>query len=62
MVLPEVLGEQLVDQDVGIVLVDLDLFEDDAALALDVVGGEDGVEDQVGEHVQRDGHVVGQRL
>ena len=62
MIFPEVLGEELVDQDVGIVLVDLDLFEDHAALALDVGGGEDGVEHQVGEDVESDGHVFGQRL
>ena len=62
MVLPEILGEELVDQDVGIVLVDLDLFEDDAAFALDFGGGEDGIEHQVGEDVERDGHVVGERL
>ena len=62
MILPEALGEELVDQDVGIVFVDLDLFEDHAALALDVSGGEDGIEHQVGEHVEGDGHMVGQRL
>jgi hypothetical protein len=33
VVLPEVLGEELVDEVVGIVLVHLDLFEDDALLA-----------------------------
>jgi hypothetical protein len=36
MVLPEALREELVDQDVGVIFVDLDLFENDAALALDV--------------------------
>ena len=62
MILPEVLGKDLVDQDVGIVLVDLDLFEDDAALAFDVGGGKDRVQDQVGEHVESDGNMVGERL
>ena len=50
--LPEVLGEGLVDEVVGVVLVHLDLFEDDALLAGDVVGGEGGVEDEVGEKVK----------
>ena len=62
MVLPEALRKQLVDQHVGIVFVDLDLFKNHAALALDVGGGEDGVEHQVRQHVQSDGNVVGQRL
>ena len=51
--LPEVLGEGLVDEVVGVVLVHLDLFEDDALLAGDVLGGEGGVEDEVGEEVER---------
>ncbi len=62
VVLPEALREQLVDQQVGVVLVHLDLFQNHAALALDVGVGENRVEDQVGEHVQGDGHVVSQRL
>ena len=53
--LPEVLGEGLVDEVVGVVLVHLDLFEDDALLAGEVVGGEGGVEDEVGEEVERGG-------
>ncbi len=36
MVFPEVLGEDFVDEVVGIVLVHLDLFQNDAALAGDV--------------------------
>ena len=62
MVLPETLREQFVHQHVGIVFVDLDLFQNHAALALDVGGGEDRVQHQVGQHVERDGHVVGERL
>ena len=62
MIFPEILREELVDEDVGIVFVDLDLFENDAAFALDFGGSEDGIEHQVGEHVERDGHVVGERL
>ena len=39
MVLPEALGEQLVDQIVGRILDHLDLFDDHFLLALDVVRG-----------------------
>ena len=56
------LREQLVHQHVRIVLVDLDLFQNHAALALDVGRGKDRVEHQVGQHIQGDGHVLGQRL
>src|ERR1017187_6840405 len=52
MALPEVLGEGLVDEVVGVVLVHLDLFEDDSLLAGDVFGGESGVEDQVGQKIK----------
>ena len=62
MVFPEILREELVDQHVGIVFVDLDFFKDDAALAFDFGRGEDGIENQVGENVERDGHVVSERL
>ena len=62
MVLPETLREELVNQDVGIVFVDLDLFQDHAPLALDLSGGEHRVQHQVGQHVERDRHVLGQRL
>ena len=37
VIFPEILGEDFVDQIVGIVLVHLYFFEDDAALAADVV-------------------------
>ena len=58
VVLPEILGKDLVDEVVGVVLVHLDLFEDDAALAGDVLGGEDRVEDEVGEDVEGGGDVL----
>ena len=51
--LPELLGENLVDQVVRIVLVHLDLFEDDALLACDVFAGKGGMKDEVGEDVER---------
>jgi len=55
--LPEILGEELVDEVVGVVFVDLDLFEDDALFLGDVVGREGGVQDEVGEEVERGGDV-----
>src|ERR1700734_2931026 len=50
--LPEVLGKDFVDEGIGTVLVHFDFFEDDAALAGDFLGGEDRVEDEVGEDVE----------
>ncbi len=47
---------------VGIVLVHLDLFEDDAALAGNFLGGEDGIEDEVGEDVEGGRDVLVQHL
>jgi hypothetical protein len=51
VVLPEVLGEHLVNQVVGRVLDHLDLFEDDLLLALDIVLAERRTHDDVGEDV-----------
>ena len=62
MALPEVLREDLVDERVGIVLVHLDLFEDDAALAGDLLGGEDGVQHEIGENVEGGGNVLVEHL
>ena len=53
MILPEPLGEQLVDEVVGRVLDHLDLFDDDLLLALDVVAAERGPHDDVGQDVDR---------
>ena len=60
MPLPETLREQLVHQHVGIVFVDLDFFKNHAALALDVRLGKHRVQHQVGQHIQRNRHVVRQ--
>ena len=62
MIFPEILGENLVDQVVGIVLVHLDLFENDAALAHDVFVVEDRVQHQVGENVERRGNMLIENL
>src|SRR5579863_9494711 len=58
MALPEVLGEYLVDEIVGVILVHLDLFYDHTALAGDVSRIEDRVENQVAENVERNGQVL----
>src|SRR5664280_535198 len=52
MALPEVLSKGLVDEVVGVILVHLDLFEDDALLAGNVVRREGGMEDEVGQKVK----------
>ena len=62
MALPEVLGEELVDQIVRRVLDHLDLFEDHLLLALDVVGGERRAHHDVGQHVDRQRQVLVEHL
>src|SRR6185437_10242749 len=62
MAFPEALREQLVHQHVGIVFVDLDLFQNHTAFTLDIRGGEGGVKHQVSENVERHRNVVGERL
>jgi hypothetical protein len=62
VILPEALGKNLVDQIVGIVLVHLDLFQNDAALAQDVFIVEDRVQNQVGENVERSGDMLIENL
>src|ERR1700694_4330064 len=47
------------DEYVGIVFVDFDFFKNDSTFALNVVGGESGVEHQVCQHVEGNRHVVG---
>ncbi len=58
MVLPEILGKNLVHQVVGIVFVHLDLFENHAPLAHDVFIVEDWIQHQVGENVERSGDML----
>ena len=62
MIFPEILSEKLVHQHIRIVFVDLDLFQDDASLTLDVIGREYRVQNQIGENIQSDRHVVCQRF
>src|SRR5258708_7617224 len=54
MVLPETLGEDFVDEIVGIILVHFYFFEDDPTLAREVAAIEDGMEDKVAEHIHRE--------
>ena len=54
MVLEEVLGKQLVNEVVGIVLVHLDFFQNHAALAGDLAGREHRIQHHVAQDV--DGH------
>ena len=51
VVLPETLGEDFVDEVVGIVLIHFYFFENDAALLRDVAGIEDGMEDEIAEDI-----------
>src|SRR5581483_9011402 len=62
VVLPKILGKNLMDEVVGTVFVHFDFFQDDAALTGDVLGMEDGVEDQITQHVHRDREVLIQHL
>ena len=62
MVLPESLREELVDEIVGRVLDHLDLFDDDLLLALDVVGRERRVADDVGQDVDGERQVLVEHL
>src|ERR1039457_2595858 len=51
VVLPETLGEDFVDEVVGIVLIHFYFFEDDAALLRDIAGIEDGMKNKIGEEI-----------
>src|SRR4051794_37104418 len=62
MVFPKILRKDLVHEVIGIVLVHFDLFEDDAAFARDIVGIEDGVENEIAQHIERDRHVLIEHL
>src|SRR5208337_2104248 len=55
---PKAAGEDVVEQVLGIVQVHLDLFQNNLALLVDVVGIELGPQDQVGENVEGDGQVL----
>ena len=58
MVLPETLGEDFVDEVVGIILIHFYFFEDDAALARDIAGIEDGMKDEIAEDIHGERKVL----
>src|ERR1700674_558203 len=58
MVLPETLGEDFVDEVVGIILVHFYFFEDDAALARDIAAIEDGMKDEIAENIHGERKVL----
>ena len=62
MILPEILGEDLVDEVVGIVLVHLDFFHDDAAFASDVSGIKNRVENQIAQNIERGRNMLVEHL
>ena len=62
MAIPELLREHLVHQIVGGVLHHLDLFEDDALLALDVGGCQRRTHDHVGQQIDGQRQVLVEHL
>src|SRR5947209_19894245 len=58
MIFPEVLGEDLVDQVIGTVLVHLDFFKDYSTFADDIFGSKDGIQHQVAEDIHGDREVL----
>src|SRR5258708_3462435 len=62
MVLPEILGEDFMDQIVGAVLVHLDFFQNHSALAHNVLGVENWIQNQIAENVERDGQMFVKHL
>ncbi len=62
MILPEILGEDFMDQIVRIVLIHLDLFQNHAPLASDILRVKDRVQHQVAEHVHGDRQMLVQHF
>src|SRR4029077_7195098 len=62
MILPEVLGEDLVDKVVWIVLIHFDLFDDYATFASDVGRIKNWMQNQVAEDLERGGNVLVKHL
>src|SRR6266478_7679697 len=58
MVLPETLGEDFMDEVVGVILIHFYFFKDDAALARNIAGVEDGMKDEIGENVHGERKVL----
>src|ERR1700722_1144314 len=62
MIFPEVLGEDFVDEVIGIVLIHFNFFENDAALASDIFRGECGMQNQVSENLKSYGNIFVQNF
>src|SRR5213592_821351 len=60
--LPELGGEEVVDQVVGCVLHHLDLLEHDRLFALELLGVEDRVEEDIGQEVDRERQMLVEHL
>jgi len=58
MLRPKAASEDIVEEILGIVEIHLDLFENDLALFLDVVGIELGPENQIRQDIEGDGQVL----
>src|SRR5271165_1786888 len=62
MILPEILGEDFVNEVIRIVLVHLDLFHDHAAFAGDIGAVEHGIQHQIAENIERGRNVLVEHL
>src|SRR5690349_17799674 len=62
MILPEVLGKDLMDKVIRAVFIHLDLLQDYAPLSCDVLWIEDWIKNQVAKHVHCDGTMLVQDL
>ena len=58
MVLPEVLGKDLMHQVIGVILVHLDLFHDHPALPRNIARVKHGVENQIAQNIQGRRHML----
>src|SRR5487761_2681609 len=59
VIFPEILSEEFVDQDVGVVFVDLDFFKNHSTFPLDVIGRKNWIQKKIEKNIECDGHVVG---
>src|SRR5581483_10363306 len=57
VIFPEILGENFVDEIIGVILIHLDFFEDDATFPPNVFHVEGGIQHQVAKNFHRDGKV-----
>ncbi len=58
MILPEILGKDLMDQILGAILVHLDFFQNHATFTNDILDRKHRIQYQVGEHFHRDRQVL----